>query len=46
MKKFMYAADAAGMDYRKDGAGIHIFDKNYRNKGVSIDYINGEWVVG
>jgi hypothetical protein len=44
--KFMYAADGAGMIYRRDGAGIHILDKNYKDKGVSIDYMNGEWYVG
>ena len=45
-KKFMYAADAAGMEYSTSGAGIRIFDKNYKDKGVSIDYMNGEWIVG
>ena len=45
-KKFMYAADAAGMEYSTSGAGIRIFDKNYKNKNVSIDYQNGKWYVG
>ena len=44
--QFMYAAEEAGMKYGADGRGIHIFDKNYKNEGVSIDYINGEWIVG
>ena len=42
----MYAAEKAGMEYRKDGAGIHILDKNYKDKGISIDYMNGKWIIG
>ncbi len=44
--QFMYAAEKAGMNYRKDGAGIHILDKNYKDKGISIDYMNGKWIIG
>jgi len=43
---FKYAADAAGMNYRSSGAGIAIDDENYLDPDVSIDYINGEWIVG
>jgi hypothetical protein len=45
-QNFMYAAKAAGMDFGKDGAGIHIRDNNYQDQDVSIDQINGEWIVG
>jgi hypothetical protein len=45
-QNFMYAAKAAGMDFGKDGAGIHIRDNNYQDQDVSIDQINGEWQVG
>jgi len=45
-KKFIYAAKAAGMVFRTDGAGIHIRDNNYQNQDVSINQIGGEWIVG
>ncbi len=45
-ENFKYAADEAGMEYSSDAAGIRIFDDNYKNSDVSIDRINGEWVVG
>ena len=45
-QNFIYAAKAAGMDFGTDGAGIHIFDDNYQDQDVSINQINGEWIVG
>ena len=44
--QFMYAAKAAGMDLSTDGSSIRIFDKNYKNKDVSIAYMKGNWYVG
>ena len=45
-QNFIYAAKAAGMDFETDAAGIHIYDDNYQDQDVSIDQINGEWIVG
>ena len=45
-QNFIYAAKAAGMDFETDAAGIHIYDDNYQDQDVSINQINGEWIVG
>lgn len=45
-QNFIYAAKAAGMDFETDAAGIHINDDNYQDQDVSINQINGEWLVG
>jgi hypothetical protein len=45
-QKFVYAAKYAGMNFGKDAAGIHIRDNNYQDQDVSIDRINGKWMVG
>jgi hypothetical protein len=45
-QEFMYAAKAAGMDFATDGGSIRIFDKNYRNKDVSIQHMKDKWYVG
>lgn len=45
-QNFIYAAKAAGMDFETDAAGIHIYDNNYQDQDVSINQINGEWIVG
>jgi len=45
-QNFIYAAEAAGMDFGTDAAGIHINDDNYQDQDVSINQINGEWIVG
>jgi hypothetical protein len=45
-QNFIYAAKSAGMDFETDAAGIHIYDDNYQDKDVSINQINGEWIVG
>ena len=45
-QNFIYAATAAGMDFETDAAGIHIYDDNYQDQDVSINQINGEWIVG
>ena len=44
--KFRQAAEIAGMDLSGGGGSIDIIDKNYRDKDVSIAYINGKWFVG
>ena len=46
IQNFIYAAKAAGMDFETDAAGIHIYDDNYQDQDVSINQINGEWIVG
>jgi hypothetical protein len=45
-QKFQYAAKAAGMDFSTGGQGITIYDDNYQDQDVSIEYMKGEWYVG
>ena len=45
-QKFIWAAKEAGMNIATGGGGIRILDTNYKDPGVSIDYIGGEWFVG
>lgn len=45
-KQFDFAAETAGMKFKTDGAGKHIYDKNYSDPDVAISNINGTWYVG
>lgn len=45
-EEFKFAAAAAGMEFSSSGSGIAIFDDNYEDQDVSIDYIDGKWYVG
>ena len=45
-EEFKFAAADAGMKFSSSGSGIAIFDANYKDQDVSIDTVDGKWIVG
>jgi hypothetical protein len=45
-EEFKFAAADAGMKFSSSGSGIAVFDANYKDQDVSIDTVDGKWIVG